>query len=317
MRVGLLNNLRAGRSNAQVQRALHMLGQYPDVVHVETDSAKVLPEALVEFTRREVDVLVVNGGDGTLQYALTELLTNPEFERVRCVAPLRGGRTNMTAMDLGAHADPVTGLRGLLDDAASGDLSQRLVSRPVLQVRSSGRESSQYGMFFGMGMLRRAVQLVHRSFAPGRQGVFGAGLVTAALLAKVFWRPTDGILAPDKAEIQLDGRPMTDAEFYLVCACSLNRLFLRMNPFWGSGPGGVRFTALASRARRIAAATPGILRGRPRAFVSEANGFTSQNVERAQLRLGCGFTIDGEIFEPDADELVTVAADRRIQFLRA
>ena len=199
MRVGLLNNLRAGRSNAQVGRALDLLRRHPDVVHVETDSARVLPEALVEFSRQEVDLLVVNGGDGTLQYTLTELLTNPDLASVRHVAPLRGGRTNMTAMDLGAHRDPVAGLQALLADLEAGRLAERRVARPVLRVRSNRRESEQYGMFFGLGMLRRAVQLVHRSFSDRNQGVLGAGLVTAALVTKVFWKPTDGILAPDKA----------------------------------------------------------------------------------------------------------------------
>lgn len=317
MRVGLLNNLRAGRSDAQVARALDLLRLYPDVVHVETDSAKVLPEALVEFSRQEVDLLVVNGGDGTLQYTLTELLANPDLAGVRAVAPLRGGRTNMTAMDLGAHRDPVAGLHALLEDAASGRLARRNVSRPVLRVHSNRRTEDQYGMFFGMGMLRRAVQLVHRTFSANQQGVFGAGLVTAALLAKVFWRPTDGIMAPDKAEIRVDGKSLRDAEFYLVCASSLDRLFLRMNPFWGDGPGPVRFTAMSSRAQRIAIATPGILRGRPRAFVNAANGYTSENAGRIELRLGSGFTIDGEIFDPSPDELVRVSADRRIQFVRA
>lgn len=317
MRVGLLNNLRAGRSNAQVGRALDLLRRYPGVVHVETDSAKVLPEALVEFTRQEVDLLVVNGGDGTLQYTLTELLTNPDLARVRQVAPLRGGRTNMTAMDLGANRDPVAGLRGLLADLEAGRLAERRVHRPVLRVRSNRRAEEQYGMFFGMGMLRRAVQLVHRSFSAGNQGVFGAGLVTAALVTKVLWRPKDGILAPDKAEIRIDGKSVSDAEFYLVCGSTLERLFLRMNPFWGRGPGGVRFTAMASRGRRLAAAAPGILRGRPRDFVTAENGYTSANAEQVELRIGEGFTIDGEIFGPEPDELVRVVADRRIQFIRA
>jgi hypothetical protein len=315
--VGLLNNLRAGRSNAQVGRALDLLRHFPDVVHVETDSAKVLPEALVEFSRQEVDLLVVNGGDGTLQYTLTELLTNPDLARVRMVAPLRGGRTNMTSMDLGAQRDPIAGLRGLLVDAAAGRLADRCIARPVLRVRSNRRDSEQYGMFFGMGMLRRAVQLVHRSFSAEKQGVFGAGLVTAALVTKVFWRPTDGIMAPDKAEVRIDGKSLPDAEFYLLCASSLQRLFLRMNPFWGHGPGGVRFTGMASRARRIPLAAPGILCGRPPGFVDAANGYTSENAEQVELRLGSGFTIDGEIFGPEADELVSVAADRRIQFVRA
>ena len=65
MRVGVLNNLRAGRSRKQVAQVLEVLRSYPDVVHVETESVRALPEALGELTRREVDLLVVNGGDGT------------------------------------------------------------------------------------------------------------------------------------------------------------------------------------------------------------------------------------------------------------
>ena len=54
MRVGLLNNLRAGRSGAQVSRVLALLRRYPDVLHVETDSAKILPEALADPSPKPV-----------------------------------------------------------------------------------------------------------------------------------------------------------------------------------------------------------------------------------------------------------------------
>ncbi|HEY5656636.1 MAG TPA: kinase, partial [Myxococcota bacterium] len=91
----------------------------------------------------------------------------------------------------------------------------------------------------------------------------------------------------------------------------------RINPFWGRGPGGVRFTAVASRVQRLGAAAPGILRGRPRAHVTAENGFTSANAERVELRLDSGFTVDGEIFPGQADERVTITADRRVTFVRA
>ena len=182
VRVGLLNNLRAGRSGRQVSRVLELLRRYPDVVHVETDSARMLPEALADFTKQEVDVLVVNGGDGTLQYALTELLSNPDLASVRTVVPLRGGRTNMTATDLGAQRDPVAGLRAVLDTAAAGRLADRVVARPVLRVASTRRPDAQYGMFFGIGLLQRAVEFAHRVMPGTRQGVLGAGLVTGALI---------------------------------------------------------------------------------------------------------------------------------------
>ena len=64
-------------------------------------------------------------------------------------------------------------------------------------------------------------------------------------------------------------------------------------------------------------AVPGILRGKPKPFVTPEHGFTSENPERAELRLDCGFTIDGEFFEPINDEVVTITADRRVTFVRA
>jgi hypothetical protein len=315
--VGVLNNLRAGRSRKQVAQVLEVLRSYPDVVHVETESVRALPEALGELTRREVDLLVVNGGDGTLQYVLTELLGGPDLPSLRFVAPLRGGRTNMTSSDLGADPHPGRGLAGLLDSIARGELDHRLVPRPALRVESSRRAGSQHGMFFGAGMIQRAVSLVHRTFPPGQQGVFGAGLVTGALIAKVFTKPSEGILMPDKAAITVDERQLSDGEFYLVIASSLSHLFLRMNPFWGQGTGGVRFTAVASRAKRSLRAAAGILRGKPKPFVNPENGFESANAHRVQIRMGCGFTIDGEIFAAEPDEVVRLTADRRVTFVRA
>lgn len=317
MRVGLLNNLRAGRSDAQVTRVLGLLRRYPDVVHVETDSARLLPEALAEFSRNEVDLLVLNGGDGTLQYALTELLTNPDFAGLRKVAPLRGGRTNMTALDLGTGRDPVRALWNLLEAVRTDSLHSRIVQRPVLRVRSNLREGVQYGMFFGGGLIQRAIQFTHRVFEGRNHGVWGVGLVTGTLITRLFTHPTEGMLTPDKLEIQIDGRELRGGEFYLSFATSLSRLFLRLDPFWGTGPGNVRFTAIRSSVRHMARSSLGILRGHPGRFVTPEHGYESANVDRAQLRMGCGFTIDGEIFEPLADELVTVEADRRIQLIRA
>jgi hypothetical protein len=318
VRIAVLNNLRAGRSNAEVSRVLSLLRSYPDVLHIETESAHALPESLAEIARHNVNLLVVNGGDGTLQFTLTEILSGGEFERIPMIAPLRGGRTNMTALDVGARHNPVKGLRGLLEDARAGRLAERIVERPVLRFETRKSRHLQYGMFFGAGMIHRAIELTHRLFPPGRtQGVFGAGIVTGGLILRASMQDRNGVLTPDKIQIMLDGEMVPEGEFYLVIGSSLQRLFLRMNPFWGTGPGGVRFTSLASGAHRVRSAVPGILRGKPKSFVKPENGFTSRNAERAELRLDCGFTVDGEFFEPISDEVVTITADRRVAFVRA
>jgi hypothetical protein len=317
VQIGLINNLRAGRSNRQVSRILELLDSYPEVQHVETDSAGALPDAIADLARRRIDLLVVNGGDGTLQHALTEVLANDPFEQVPMIAPLCGGRTNATSLDLGSQRNPVKGLRALLEAVRSGRTLERVVDRPVVRVRYDGGQRTEYGMVFGAGLIRRAVSLVHRVFPKGQQGAFGAGTVTMALVARAGLRANGGILAPDKIQAFLDGDPVKDGELRLAVASPLRHLFWGINPFWGTGNGGLRFTCIASDARRFMAAAPGVLRGKPRPWVTPENGYTSRDVERAQLYMGCGFTLDGEIFDQRSEELVTITTDRRVTFVRA
>lgn len=325
LRIGVVNNLRAGKSQEQVSRMLGFLRSHPDVLHVETENAGVMPEALAELAAREVDLLVVNGGDGTLQYVLTEILANNPFgDRLPLVAPLRAGRTNMSAMDLGADRDPLRGLAAMLASARAGRIAERVEPRRVLRVAYGfGIERGvQYGMFFGAGLIKRAIELNHRLFDQEGQrhlveGVPGATLVTAGLLGRVITGDRSGILEPDKLQIVLDGEEIHRGEYHLVIASTLSRLFARMRPFWGKGPGGVRFTAIAAPCERIGRAAIGMLRGRPAAWVTPERGYTSRNVEHAELRMSCGFTVDGELWEPDPDRSVALSAERVVHFVRA
>lgn len=322
MRIGLLNNLRAGRNDAQVESLLGFLRRHPDVLHAETNSAEMVPEALADLARQEVDLLVVNGGDGTLQCALTEILENQAFDgRIPMIAPLRGGRTNMSAGDLGADKDSVLGFAALLDDIESGNLSHRISPRPVLRVRHGIERQAHYGMFFGLGVIHRAIGLNHELFdndhSRNIQGAVGASLVTASLLGRLATGDSAGILQPDKVQVMIDGEIQDRSEFFLMIASSLERLFSRMQPFWGSGPGGIRFTTIASDGHRIPRSLIGILRGKPLPFVTEENGYVSRNARRIDLILDCGFTVDGELFDPVPGRHVELTANHTVKFVRS
>jgi hypothetical protein len=320
VRIGLLNNLRAGRNDARVRRLLAFLSRHPEVAHVETASAQAVPDALAELAREDVELLVVNGGDGTLQHVLTAMLGDGAFDgRKPLVAPLRGGRTNMTALDLGASRDPVRGMARLIRAVRDGSIEERATLRSVLRVEYGRRFEAAYGMFFGAGTIYRAIELVHRVFPQGRaQGVFGATLTTAALLARAgFGRATDGVLAPDKLQVALDGGTVRGGEFTLAIATTLGRLFAGLRPFWGQGPGNVRFTSLTTGAEGLGRAVPGILAGRPPRLATEERGFTSRNADVADLAMHCGFTVDGELVGPEPDRFVRIRADDRISFVRA
>jgi hypothetical protein len=317
LQIGVINNLRAGHSSKQVWRTLELLRAHPDVLHVETDQAGALPDAIADLARREIDLLVVNGGDGTLQHTLTEILGDDHFEKLPMLAPLRGGRTNTSALDLGAQRDPVKGLATLLRAAREGKLQERIVHRPVLRIDYDGGRRTEYGMFFGAGLIRRAISLVQDVLPRSRQGAMGAGLLTLGLVAKTAFNPTGGVLQPDKMQVLLDGSPVGAGEFRVAMSTTLERLFWRLRPFWGTGPAPVRATCISANAWKIGRVAPGILAGRPSARATPENGYTSRNVERAEFRLGCGFTIDGELYSQPSDDVATTTADRRITFVRA
>jgi hypothetical protein len=325
LRIGVVNNLRAGKSQEQVSRMLNFLRSHPDVVNVETDHADMMPEALAELAQKEVDLLVVNGGDGTLQYALTEILGGRAFgDRIPMIAPLRAGRTNMSALDLGARKDPLRGIGELIACAEDGRIAERVEPRRVLRI-SYGygiERAAQYGMFFGAGIIKRAIELNHRLFDNNGQkslveGVPGATLVTAGLVGRMMTGDHSGILAPDKVQILLDDEAVAQGEFHLVMASTLSRLFARMRPFWGQGPGGVRFTSIAAPCKSFTRAAPGVIRGRPADWVTPETGYLSRNVDHAELRMNCGFTVDGELWQPDPDRSVALSAESVVHFVRA
>lgn len=315
-RIGVVNNLRAGKRDSRVAEVLDFLSSHPHIPHVETPSDAALPEALDTLERAGVDVLVLNGGDGTVQHALIELMGRPPGDWQPWIAPIAGGRTNVTARDLGSHRSAVRGLARLVEAERQGRLAERRVLRAVMRVEHPG--GVRYGTVLGAGMLHRAVDLTHRSFPPGRaQGVLGAGLVTAMLMARAARGSLHGVLTPDKVKVARDGVVEEAKEYILVVATTLTHLFLRVNPFWGREPAPIRFTTIESGCRHVPRNALGVLFGHPGPKVLPETGYRSHNVHSLELRLDAGLVLDGELIPPEPDCAVRITAVEGVRFLRA
>jgi diacylglycerol kinase (ATP) len=317
MKIGVLNNLRSGRGMSRVQQVLSVLESHPDVLHHETATAALVPEALADFERESVELLVVNGGDGTLQHVVTELLSDERRGWLPRLAPIRGGRTNMSAIDIGSHRDPAQGLAELIVAVKAGRIADHEVDRPVLRVDLGPDDGVQYGVFFGAGVLHRAVQLTPRYFPEGRsQGLFGAGMVTATLLARLIMGRRGGILQADKMQVALGDDRGEARELRVAMVTSAEKLFLGLRPFWGSGPGSIHVTLLDAEVKRLLRAGWGVLHGRPASWVTPELGYESHNCDRVAFQLDCGVTLDGEVWEAQPGRSVEITGDRRIRFVR-
>jgi diacylglycerol kinase family enzyme len=109
--VALLSNPHSTGNRALLPRVRAYCATHPDVFHYEVEEIGQIPDAMRTIARVSPKVLVINGGDGSVQAALTELHGGKYFgESPPPVAVLPNGKTNLIAIDLGAHGDPLAAI---------------------------------------------------------------------------------------------------------------------------------------------------------------------------------------------------------------
>lgn len=282
-----------------------------DLPFAEPAGRAELQDALRDFAARGVDLLAVQGGDGTLREVLTALPgafgdAPPE------IAVLAAGKTNLAARVLGGAGMGEAGLRALLDAADRGALRRRVL--PVLEVARPGADTAEApplrGVLFGAAAFTEGKLLADRQLH--RRG-FHEGAAVALAMAGVALR-----MALDRTHPLRAGMPMAvaandasvrEGRRFLVLATTLDRLMLGLRPFWGEGRGDVRWLDITAPPRRLAAALWSGGRGRPRPWMAPA-GYLSGRAERLRIALDGPFVLDGEVFEAPSQRLLLSAHDR-------
>jgi hypothetical protein len=116
--------------------------------------------------------------------------------------------------------------------------------------------------------------------------------------------------------VLLDGHKLEAEDFQLLLVTTLDRLIAGIRPFWGRGPGGLRFTALRPGCLHRPRALARVLRGRaPRGADRPGSLHWSRNCEEVEVTLDCGITLDGEMFAPLPGRRARLSADHRVRFL--
>jgi diacylglycerol kinase (ATP) len=319
MRIGVLSNPQAGRNRNRTERLRAFLNAQPDSVqieHVETGPQVRIEDALATLARHDIEVLAVCGGDGTLQRVLTQMLGTNAFACLPLIAPLKGGRTNTGALDIGSQSNPVSALSTLMKAVRAGSIGQRIVERPVLRIDLGPDEAVQYGFFFGVGVIHRTTDLKHR-ILPDQyfQGPVTSGAIVGLVAVRALLGSSRGVLIRDHMDVQLDGQPLGYRSFLLAFATTLNSV-MEIRPFWGQEEAPIHFTAIAEEAQRLLLAPIRIIQGRPPRPDKPAHGYLSHNVDQVKLQLDCGLFIDGELFQPKPGRVVRIEADQRLRFVR-
>ncbi len=317
-RIALLSNPKSTGNLAQLPRIRAFCAEHPDIFHYEVERADQIGEAMRTIARICPAVLAINGGDGTVQAALTELHNGGHFgANAPPVAVLPSGKTNLIALDLGVQGDPVEALARLLK-VARADLSPHLVARELISL--SGGESGiapVIGMFLGGAGLADVMLYCREKIYPLGlpNGVSHVITALAVLLRQVFGLKAS-FLPPEPAPLSISVRRegAITGRFAFLFVTTLEKLLLS-SEFGSHDRGPLKFVAVEQRPASLVRAFVASLAGRlgrtklAGVHVEEADEIAIEG-EASQVIL------DGETFRAGLGKPILLKRAQPLSFVR-
>jgi hypothetical protein len=306
MKLGVVSN-RYSDGNDGFSAIAAAAADLPDVLCETPDDLSALPRVLKDFAAAGVEVLAVDGGDGTVRDVLTALPAS-FGDAWPALALLPSGKTNLIARDVGGFGRGVEGLLRLRRRLAGGAV--RAATRRTLEAVPAEGGATVRGMFCGAGVFTYATRMAG-AWTYNRGIKQNAGVAVA--MARTLWdsrRGREGEACIPMATAE-EGAPLPAASpHFLLLATTLEKLMLGFWPFPRKGEGDLRWLAVAAPPRRLARALWAAWRGRPFA----GPGYRSGRTGALSVSLSAPFVVDGEIFAP-GETGVVLRAGPGVRFL--
>ena len=317
LRIGVISNPSSGGNRKGLQPVERMLAACGRALHRQAVDPEQVKAAIRDFACHGVDLVVVNGGDGTIHAVLTELFTTEWPNQVPFLALLRAGTASMIARDVGLSGSRLQGLSRLLGWAYAGRGAASLVKRPVLRLEWEKGGESMYGMFFGAGIIYEGIQFcLTRVHTKGLGGELAAGLTLLRFFLAAARRDRRTV-HPASIRLGLEGMAMQDMDVLALLVTTLERLFLGMRPYWGDEEGPLHVTAIRSDASHLLWAAPSLIRGRRSRWANPGQGYLSHNLRDLRLCIQGGFTLDGQLYQNDPRRgALRLSKGGEVEFLR-
>lgn len=267
------------------------------------DGIAEIPAALARFAEAGVEVVAVDGGDGTLREVLSALPA-AFGDRRPAIALIASGKTNVAARDVGGFG---TGDAAVARLAAHLDAGGGTAERHCLEVLLPGRPPVR-GFVVGAAMFAHATRMAG-AWSHDRGIKQGAGV--AMVIARVLAQVLGGRIGPGVARLSIaaDGAaPPPPTPHFLFLASTLHRLSLGLRPFPQGGAGELRWLGVDAPPTRL-------LRQLRRAWsgtVVREPGYAGGGAARLDLALDGALVVDGELYET---ETATVRLGEEIRFV--
>jgi diacylglycerol kinase family enzyme len=317
-RVALLSNPRSTGNRSLLPRIRAFCAEHRDVFHYEVESVEQIGDALRTIARVRPKILVINGGDGTVQATLTELYHGEHFGVTPPpVAVLPNGKTNLIALDLGAVGDPLSALQRIID-IARDDMAPHIVARELIAL-SSGEANDRpvLGMFLGGAGLADSMLYCRNKIYPlGLPNSLSHALTALALLFTMVFGIRATFLPPKPRMVSVSvlRQGVLTGTFAVMIVTTLHKLVLGWKQAQSDKTGALQLMMVEQKPGSLLGATFASIFGR--LGQGKMNGV---HIERGdEIRIEgerSSVILDGELFEARAGFPIVLTPTAPVPFL--
>ena len=318
-RIALLSNPRSTGNRAQLPRIRSFCAQHNEIFHYEVEDVDQIAAALQTIARVRPQVLVINGGDGTVQSILTQLYGNRAFgEMPPPVAVLPNGKTNLIALDLGAVGDPIVALERVLEIARSG-VADHVVQRELIALSSDEVDSIPVlGMFLGGAGLADAMLYCRNKVYPlGLSNGLSHVLTLFALFLSLVFGMRAAFLPPKPSavKVSLIREGQLQGHFSLLIVTTLKKMLMGANVLGGTGNlGALQLMVVDQRPMSLVRAALAMVSGR--LGKGQVEGLHVERGDEIRIEGRSSVILDGEIFQAGKGRAIVLRQTDPLPFLR-
>jgi len=303
--VSILTNVEAGNKKISLKNYESIIKKHcseDEISVVHRILQKMDEEALLEEIKR-ADLLVLDGGDGTVQKIVTFIIKNIEPSDFPLIGVLPSGSTNLIALDVGIVKAKKNCFEKFIKDLKVSLLNYKVEQRATVHIRSNNNLIDEHGFFIGFAQFFNSSKLYNnklrkKGFA-GKIGIFLTALYNFYILfiksrfKKIF---NEIYLKTDEKEIIV--APLLFYVSSLVKVFFINHNMLENEK--KSEP-KVYVFILSQCAKRIVRTLVSLLKGKESKFFNEKKGYVFLIVDRCEISKIDGVAIDGEIYKLNSD----------------
>lgn len=314
-----LSNPNSGKNKKDgLEKFVQAVNNHSSIRHVISSSEGEMKSALNSAKQSNIAIIIVNGGDGTLQSVLTYLKLKENLAYQPELVLLKAGTTSMGFGDVGFKREINKVLESINRYAAGENQYVKKKTRQVLRMTLTQEELSLCGMFFGAGAIHSGILYCRQNMhTKGIRGELGP---TMAMLRFLFdWITVNKLTSSTQAKVSIDQDNLFLGDFSIITATSLKRLLAGVYPYWRDTQDDMFALSLIKQgAPKPIKSGLRILRGSSPNLEEHEDYYRSYSASEVMLEIQDGFTLDGELFgEQGKYSEVILSAAGPVTFLTA